>query len=78
MYRSIKYYKRNTERGTSFIDIIIGLALVALVFWGIAGTFILAINLISTMKAKTGALTLATEQIEFLRSLSYDNVGTIG
>ncbi|HEY4502501.1 MAG TPA: carboxypeptidase-like regulatory domain-containing protein [Candidatus Paceibacterota bacterium] len=71
-------YKKNTKRGTSFIDIIIGLAIVALIFWGIGGTFLLAINLISNVKAKAGALSLATERTEFLRSLSYDSVGTVG
>jgi hypothetical protein len=42
------------------------------------GAFKLAIELVGNIKAKTGALALANEQMEFFRSLPYDAVGTVG
>ncbi len=72
----IDVYKHN--RGTSFIDVLISIALLALIFWGIFGVFQLALELVGNSRAKAGALALANEQMEFIRSLSYDSVGTVG
>lgn len=69
---------RQTQNGSSLIDVIVGVAIISVVFVGIFGIFKLSIELVSNSKAKTGALALANEQMEFLRSLSYDNVGAIG
>lgn len=65
-------------RGSSLIDVLVGIAVLLIVFLGIFGVFKLSIELVSSSKAKTGAVALANEQIEFLRSLSYDDVGTVG
>ncbi len=66
------------SQGTSFIDVLISIALLALIFWGIFGVFQLALELVGNSRAKAGALALANERMEFLRSLSYDSVGTVG
>jgi hypothetical protein len=60
------------------IDVIVGVAIFVIVFVGIFGIFKLSIELVASSKAKTGALALANEQMEFLRSLPYDAVGTLG
>jgi hypothetical protein len=65
-------------RGMSLLETIFGIALFSLAFWGIFGVLKLSIELVASTKAKTGALALASEQIEFLRSLSYDAVATVG
>jgi hypothetical protein len=66
------------QKGSSLIDVIVGTAIMVVIFVGIFGIFKLSIELVSSSKAKTGALALANEQMEFLRSLSYIDVGTIG
>lgn len=66
------------EKGMTLIDVIIGIALIMLVFYGLYGTFRLSIVLIGSNKAKVGAMSLATEKMEFVRSMSYDALGTVG
>jgi len=66
------------KRGTSFIDVLVGVSILLLVFLGIFGVFQLATRVIGNGKAKVGAAALATDHIEYMRSLAYDNVGTTG
>lgn len=72
------FSRRKGEWGASLIDSIVGVALMSLIFVGIAGVFKMAIELVSNNKARIGALSLAQEQMEYIRSLSYDAVGTQG
>jgi len=53
-------------------------ALVALVFGGLFAAVQAMITLISDSKAKAGATALATERLEYIRSLTYTDVGTDG
>lgn len=65
-------------RGTSLIDVIIGIALILIVFLGLLGLLRASLLISSSSKAKAGATAIATTQMEYIRSLSYDSVGTIG
>ncbi|PIT91162.1 hypothetical protein COU17_01825 [Candidatus Kaiserbacteria bacterium CG10_big_fil_rev_8_21_14_0_10_49_17] len=65
-------------RGASLIDVLVGISLMLIVFLGIFGAFQLAIELVTSNKAKTGALALANERLEYIRALSYGDVGTVG
>ena len=64
--------------GSGYIDVIIGISLMMIVFLGIVGILKLSIEVIGNNKAKVGALALAVEQMENLRSLSYNDVGVVG
>jgi len=66
------------NNGASLIDVIFGVSIMLIIFIGIFGIFKLSVELVSSSKAKTGALALANEQMEFIRSLSYDAVGVSG
>lgn len=66
------------QRGTSLIDTVFGTALLLIVFLGLYGAFQLTLELVQSYKSKTGALAIANERMEFIRSLEYDDVGTIG
>lgn len=66
------------KRGASLIDTIVGIALMLLVFVGVAAAFQLSIEVVNNNKARTGAVSLAQEQIEYIRSLAYDNMGVSG
>jgi hypothetical protein len=69
-------YQRS--RGMTLIDTIVGSALMLLVFLGIAAIFQLSIDVVTNNKARAGAIALADERIEFIRSLVYSSIGTVG
>lgn len=62
----------------TLIDVVVGVSIMVIVFFAIFGAFRLAIDLVFSTKAKTGAVALVTEQMEYIRSLGYDSVGTVG
>ena len=66
------------SRGSSLLDVIFGTALFLIVFLGIFGALRLSFALVESAKLKTGGLALASERVEYLRSLNYDEVGTVG
>lgn len=68
----------HAQKGASLIDTLVGVALMLLVFVGIAGAFQLSIELVSNNKARIGASALAQEQLEYIRSLAYDNMAVVG
>jgi hypothetical protein len=67
-----------TARGVTLIDTVVGSALILLVFVGIAAAFELSVDVIQNNKARAGAIALADERMEYVRSLSYAGVGTAG
>ena len=68
---------RNNNRGMSLIELLIVIGLTTLVFGSLLGTFQFMVSLIGSSKAQAPALALANEQMEYIRSLPYDDVGTI-
>ncbi|MBC8465117.1 MAG: carboxypeptidase regulatory-like domain-containing protein [Parcubacteria group bacterium] len=68
----------NVSRGFSLIDIVVGAALFLVVFLSLAGVFRISIGVVAHSKARVGALAVAQERIESIRSLSYDDIGTQG
>src|SRR5690606_20910545 len=71
---------RNTSSNSGFtlVEILVGIALMSLIFWGLIGVFRTSLVLVSSGKANSGAFALATSQMEYIKSLSYDAVGTQG
>lgn len=69
---------QSNSRGFSFIELLVTAAVTTLVFGGIMASVQFALKIISTTKAKTGAISLAVERIEYIRSLSYADAGTAG
>jgi len=66
------------SRGMTLIDVVVGVAIMSLIFIAIFGAFRISIELVYSTKAKTGAVSLMTEQLEYIRSLPYAAVGTVG
>lgn len=64
--------------GFSLIEALVGTALMLLVFVSIFGVFNMGIKLVGKVKAKAGATALATERMELIRNLPYNEVGTVG
>ncbi len=65
-------------RGMSLVDVIVGSALVLVIFVALAGLVRASVLISGVAKAKAGATAIANTQIEYVRSLDYDVVGTVG
>lgn len=65
-------------RGAGLLEIIVGVSLLTTVFVGMFGVLQLGTRLATDNKSRTGALALANERIEYIRSLDYDDIGTVG
>ncbi len=65
-------------RGMSFMDVIIGTALMLIIFTALVGLLRTSLQVASLAKTRSIATTIAESQMEYIRSLSYDQVGTIG
>lgn len=66
------------EAGVTLIDTIVGTALMLVVFLGIAAAFKLSVDVVTNNKARAGAIALGNERMEYLRSLSYTQIGVQG
>lgn len=65
-------------RGVGLLEMVVGVALLTTIFVGLFGVLQLGTRLATDSKARTGALALAQERIEYVRSLQYDDIGTVG
>ncbi|MDB5189663.1 MAG: Autotransporter adhesin [Parcubacteria group bacterium] len=75
----MRYYREmKVARGVSLIDVIVGSALVLVIFLSLIGLLRASLLVSSLAKAKAGATAVANNQMELVRSLSYDAVGTVG
>lgn len=66
------------HRGVSFIDVIVGTALILIIFLALFGVLRVTLQVSALAKAEAAATSLAQSQAEFIRSLNYDAVGTVG
>lgn len=64
--------------GMSFIDVVVGTGIMLVVFLSIFGAYKLAIELVYNTKARVGGMALVSKQLEYMRSLPYDQLGTVG
>lgn len=65
-------------RGMSFIDVLVGCALMLTVFLALTALLRASLVISSISKSKTIATAVAGSQMEYIRSLSYERVGTVG
>ena len=62
----------------TLIDVVVGVAVITTVFFALFGAFKLSVELVHSAKAKTSATALMAERLEYIRSLPYTSVGTLG
>lgn len=67
----------SSQRGVTFIELLVGAAVMSLIFAGILGSFQILLTLVAHTKSQSGAVAIANEKIEFMRALPYNDVGTI-
>src|SRR3989338_5991951 len=66
------------SRGITLLDTIVGSALMLVVFVGVAAAFQLSVSVVTNNKARAGAIALANDRMEYIRSLPYGSVGNAG
>ncbi|MFH0906837.1 MAG: prepilin-type N-terminal cleavage/methylation domain-containing protein [bacterium] len=66
----------NHKKGFTLIDVLIGVVLLVIIAIGIFGGFQLLLKILSQSEGKTIALSLSNEQIEIIRNLPYQDIGT--
>lgn len=64
-------------RGLSLVDVIVGVALVSVIFVGLFGILRASVQVSGLAKLKAAATSVAVAQMEYLRSLPYASVGTV-
>ena len=69
---------RSWKRGVTLLDTLVGIFLMLVIFLGIAGAFELGLDTISNNKARAGGIALSNERMEYIRSLTYTSLGTVG
>lgn len=75
---AVRHSFRSAQSGITLLDTLVGTFLMLVVFLGIAAAFQLSVDVISTNKARAGAIALANERMEYIRSLAYAQLGTFG
>ncbi|MFT5849467.1 MAG: hypothetical protein ACI9H6_000275 [Patiriisocius sp.] len=65
------------QGGFTFVELIVTAALVTIVFGGLFGGFQVLIQLVGKSKAEAGATALLSEKMEYIRSLPYNDIGTV-
>lgn len=77
LYKSSKLQIRNSF-GMSLVEVVVASAILLLFFGGLLSGVKLMVELIGHSKAETGARSLALSKMEYIRSLSYEAIGTVG
>ncbi len=67
-----------TSAGTSLIDLIISMAIIAVLFGGIYLVYFSLITAIGNISVRTAASSALQAEIETIRNLPYASVGTVG
>ena len=62
----------------TLMDVVVGTALMLILFLALFGILRASLTLSALSEAKAGATAVAETQMEYLRSLTYDNLGTTG
>ncbi len=70
--------KINSEKSFTFIEVIVGIFLILIIFLSILGAYLLSLKVISLSKSKITATAIANGEIEKIRNLDYESIGVDG
>jgi hypothetical protein len=66
------------KKGSSLIDVVISIGIIVILFGGIFLVYVSIINSINSVELRSSAAAVLNQQVEAIRNLPYDNVGTVG
>lgn len=69
---------RPRRAGYTLLETVLAVVIVGLLVVGILSVFNYGLAVVAENKARTGAITLAEQQLELIRNLPYDDIGTVG
>ncbi len=67
----------DTERGITLVDVVVGVAVMVLVFTALIASFQAAAEFGTRNQLRAAALLVANEELETIRALPYDDIGTV-
>ena len=62
-------------RGASLVDSLVAVAIMSLTFVGIAGVFQLSVDVVTNNKARSTAIALANQRLEYAHAITYSSLG---
>ncbi len=66
------------RRGTSFIDLLVSMGIIAVLFGGVYLIYFSVITAVANISVRTAATSAISGEMEMIRNLPYDSVGTVG
>lgn len=74
----MKGQKKNREDGFTLLEVMITMAIVAMVLLAVSSSFIYGFNLLSRMKQTAIASQCIQEELELIRDMSFDEILNLG
>jgi prepilin-type N-terminal cleavage/methylation domain-containing protein len=74
----MRYRRGQFDDGFTLVELVIGLTVLSIVALSLTGLFTALVNSSVVAKQKAVASSLATNQMEYLKSLPYDNLAVVG
>jgi len=74
----MKRYVLLSTHGIGLIEVVVSTALLVVIFVGFLGVLQLGTRLATDNKSRTSALSLSLERMEYIHSLKYSYIGTVG
>lgn len=78
MLQFASQYRSDRTAGFSLVEVLVVAAISAAIFGALFSSFYFSLELMSDSRARLTAISLATERMEFIRSLTYFDIGTVG
>ncbi len=74
----LRFFLKKKNAGFTLIEVLVGIFLFSIVFLGIFGAYELGLRVVGLSRNKIIATAIANQQIEMIRNLPYQSVGTKG
>lgn len=74
----MQYQPSYSRTGMSLIEVILAIGMIVLLFGGIYSAYIGILDAIANSSLRTQAASILNREIEIIRNLAYDQVGTVG
>lgn len=74
----MRTYSRHPQSGNTLVEIIVAVGIFSIIIGSLYSLFASGIELVRDNQARVTALAVANQQIEIIKNLPYDDIGTVG